>query len=274
MRLAPGGPAPLYSRIYRDLKRRIESGALAPGTLLPSQRALSREFDVTLMTLRQAIGLLKQEGLVVTRQGAGTRVAPRRFAYSVGPLRSLAQEMAQQGLRMTTRVVRAPAEPASPVVAAELELQEGAAVLRLERLRSVEGEVVVYQHSYLPAWIGRAVLERDLASRSLYDVLTDDLGFSVDRASERIQPILLGRREARLLQTRPRTPAVLSTRLTYTTSARPILYDRAYLPGDRLVIAADRRRDDLALRYELRVPGHSQPATRPADQRTTARRPS
>lgn len=245
---------PRYLRIQRDLKRRIESGALPPGSGLPSQRQLSREYRVTLMTLRHALELLRQEGLIVTRQGRGTRVAPRRVAYSIGTLHSLSQEMAQRGLPVTTRVLASAFEAASAPVAHALDLRLGVHVLRLDRLRNIAGQVSVYQHSYLPATIGRRVLEHDLALRSLYEVLAVDLGLPVQRATEEIRPILLGGEEARLLQAEPRAAAMLSARTTFTRGMRPMLYDQAYLPGDRFMITTTRQSDEVAVRYELRTP--------------------
>jgi GntR family transcriptional regulator len=242
---------PAYLRIAAQLRERIERGALAADAPLPPQRALSREFGVTLMTLRQAVDLLKREKLVVTRQGVGTFVAPRRFSYALGPLRSLAQEMAAQGLEMTTRVLAQGERPVDPAIAAALGLAEDRAYT-LERLRSVDGAVVVHQRSHLPPALGAAVARLDLSRRSLYDVLAEELGLEVGRARERLWPVALPAREARLLEQRPGAPAVASERVTLTAGGRPLLHDFAYLPGDRLVIAADRLRDDVSIRYELR----------------------
>lgn len=241
---------PQYLRIYRELKRRIQSGELVADSALPAQRELSREFDVTLMTLRQAVGLLKQEGLLVTRQGGRTRVAPQRVSYSIGPLRSLALEMAAQGVTLATRVLRV-REQAAGAVAERLGLDATDVVLELQRLRLVDGQPIVLQWSYLPLWIGRGVLDADLTARSLYEVLTERFGYEVQRAAERLTPTLLGAREARLLAVEPGAATIVSERVTYVAEERAVVFDRAYLPGERLAITADRRRGNVALSYQL-----------------------
>src|SRR2546430_1766029 len=109
--------APHYLRIYRELKRQIESGQLVPGVQLPAQRELSQTFNVTLMTLRQAMQLLGQEGLIPPRHGRGTFVAERPLSYQMRTLRSLAQEMEAQGQALTTTVLDRRFEEASPHVA-------------------------------------------------------------------------------------------------------------------------------------------------------------
>ncbi|MHB8620462.1 MAG: GntR family transcriptional regulator [Chloroflexota bacterium] len=242
---------PRYLRIYRSLKRRIAMGELAAGSRLPPQRELSREFDVTPMTLRQALQLLEQEGLLLSRHGSGTYVTAQLFSYDMGHLRSFAQEMAGQGVDLVTRVLSARFQRVSPLVADRLCLGEGEQVYTLERLRVIAGRPVVYQRSYLPDRVGQRLAGMDLADRSLYDVLREDLHLRVVRARETIHPIVLASREADLLEEPKGTPAVISTRLSFTVGDRPILYDQAYMPGDRLAISADRVNDNLEFRYEL-----------------------
>lgn len=77
---------PRYLRIAECLQEEIESGALTPGTQLPSERALSETFGVTRMTLRQALDNLVAQGLIRRRHGAGTFVAPPKMTrYAFAP---------------------------------------------------------------------------------------------------------------------------------------------------------------------------------------------
>jgi GntR family transcriptional regulator len=244
---------PQYLRIYRTLKRRIDAGELAAGARLPAQRALSREFGVTLMTLRQAIQLLERDGLVKTQHGLGTFVGSKRASYELSHLRSFAQEMNAQGLALTTRVLSQGFTLPSPDVAARLEVDGDASVLMLERLRLVDDEPTVYQRSHLPQWLGVALRGIDLSLGSLYDSLSA-LGLELRRAHESIQPVVLNAHEARLLDTAEGAPAVLSRRTTFGDDG-PILYDEAFMPGDRLVISAERLTDDVTVSYQLRGVG-------------------
>jgi GntR family transcriptional regulator len=245
------GERPVYVQIAAEVRRRIDEGVYAAEEALPSQRQLSEEFGVTVMTLRQALERLRREQLLVTRPGLGTFVAPRRFSYSMGPLRSLAQEVAAQGLELVTRVVGLHEVVPDAAVASALDLDDGAPAYLLERLRSVDGEPVVFQQSHLPKGIGRALDADELASASLYELMATRLGVEVERARERVYPTILRGRQARLLRRRSGSPAVRSERLSLTGSARPVLFDQAFMPGDRLVITADRRRSDVSIRYEL-----------------------
>lgn len=243
---------PAYLRIHEELRARILAGHYEHDGPLPSQRALSAEFGVTVMTVRQAIELLKDEGLLLTRPGTGTFAVPRRFAYSIGPLRSLAQEMAAQGLSMRTRVLTFRRVAAPARAAAQLGLPSGAPVYLLERVRSIDGSVAVYQRSHLPLELGRSARRHDLSTRSLYEVFAEELGVAVTRASERMYPIVLHGPKAALLEQPPGSPAILSERLSRDLEDRAVLFDQAFIPGSRLVITAERQTNEMSIRYQLR----------------------
>ena len=256
------GEGPAYLRIRDELRARILGGTYPSDAPLPSQRRLSEEFGVTLMTLRHAVRLLGQEGLLVTRHGTGTFPVPHRFAYSIGPLRSLAQEMADQGRVLDTRVIATHERPAPADVAAALGVAPGSPTVMLERVRSIDGAPAVFQRSHLPLALGRAAVAFDLDERALYEVLAVELGIVVARASERLTPVVLGPVEAGLLEQEPGSAAMRSERTTFDHTDRPVLDDEAFIPGARLHLSAERRTTDMSIRYELR-PGAA-PAPRSA----------
>src|SRR5215471_218481 len=99
---------PKYLRIHGNLRERITSGQWTPGSPLPSQRELAVEFGVSIMTLRQALQLLTDEGLIETRHGSGT-FATAHYAYDLGHLRSFASDLIAQGAEVTTELLAAEA---------------------------------------------------------------------------------------------------------------------------------------------------------------------
>ena len=92
---------------------------MARDSPLPSQRELAGEFSVSVLTLRQALQLLADDGLIDTRHGSGTYVASR-YAYGLGHLRSFAADLAAQGARITTRLLAADTVAAPDDVGARL----------------------------------------------------------------------------------------------------------------------------------------------------------
>jgi GntR family transcriptional regulator len=244
---------PQYLRIYRDLKEKVAGGSLAAGERLATQRELARSYGVTVMTVRQALQLLEQEELVVLRQGLGTFVAPKRVEYGMGNLRSLAQEVTAQGLELKTRVLRRELVEPHPHVAELLQVDPGQRVYAVERLRFVGREPIVFQYSQLQPWLAEALDAADLTEISLYDYLHDELEIEIARAQEWVHAVALGPHEAALLEEEPDTPALLSERLTFAESGTPIMFDRAYLPGDRVSLSSERFVQEMTAGYELRL---------------------
>ena len=244
---------PHYLRIYRDLKAKIAAGDLAAGDRLPTQRDLAGEYGVTVMTVRQALQLLEQEELVAMRHGLGTFVAPARIRYAMGNLRSLAQEVTAQGLELKTTVLRRGLEEPHPRVAELLQLAPGERSYAVERLRFVGSEPIVYQHSQLRPWLREALDGVDLSDVSLYDHLHDELGIEIAHAQEWIRAVALSPHEAGLLEEEPGAAALLSERLTLSAAGEPILFDRAYLAGDRVSMATERYVSDVTVGYRVRV---------------------
>src|ERR1700722_11230696 len=101
-----GARQPKYLRIHRELSDRIASGQWPAGRPLPSQQQLAAQFGVSVMTLRQALQLLADDGLIQNRHGAGTFVAAR-YAYDLGGLRSFAADLRAQDADVTTEVLAA-----------------------------------------------------------------------------------------------------------------------------------------------------------------------
>jgi GntR family transcriptional regulator len=238
---------PKYLRIHAALRDRITSGQWPPGQPLPAQRELAAEFGVSIMTLRQALQLLADDGLVDARHGSGTYVAAR-YAYSLGHLRSFAADLAAQGARISTRLLAADTvEPPADVGA---RLAAPGPVLRLRRLRLADGRPVIVQTSYLPAELAAPLDPADLCRRGLYTVLAEH-GLTITRTSETITPAALPPADARDLDRPAGSPALLSHQLSFTAADRPVIDDHALLPGDSVAITATRSADDLDVHYSL-----------------------
>ncbi len=242
-----GGHQPKYLRIHRDLGERIASGQWPAGSPLPSQHQLAAQFGVSVMTLRQALQLLADDGLIETRHGAGTYVATR-WAYDLGGLRSFAADLSAQDVGISTELLAASTVKPPADVAARL----GAPgeVLRLRRLRLSGGRPLIVQTSYLAAALTPVITAEDLGLRGLYTILAEH-GLVITRADETITPVTLGPRDARDLA-RPRSsPALLSHRVSFTEAGSPVIDDYALLPAGSVAITVNRSPGQLEVHYTL-----------------------
>jgi GntR family transcriptional regulator len=240
-----GDRQPKYLRIHGDLRDRISSGQWPPGSPLPSQHELAGQFGVSIMTLRQALQLLIDDGLIQTRHGSSTYVAAH-YAYDLGHLRGFAADLTAQGARITTELLAA--GTITPPADVGTRLASPAEVLRLRRLRLSDSRPLIVQTSYLPATLSYALESADLRHRGLYATLAEH-GLIIARANETITPTTLSTVDARDLA-RPRgSPALLSHRVSFTATGIPVLDDHALLPGDSVAITANRSPERLDVHY-------------------------
>jgi GntR family transcriptional regulator len=237
------GRMPRYLQIADALRERIHRGDLAAGTRLETQRALARRFDVTLMTLRQALEMLEREHLIERRHGLGTFVAAPCVDYDILQLRRLAGDLSAQGENVATRVLGARFVGADRRAAAALRVAPRARLLELARLRLVDGRPMSLQRSFLPAHLGEEVARTDLAVTPLHEVLEFKLGIVIVRAAETVSAVRLPRWAARELNCRPGVPAFESERVSYGPRSEAVVFDHVFIPGDRFRITRELQYD-------------------------------
>jgi GntR family transcriptional regulator len=239
---------PKYRVIAADLAERIRAGIHPPGEALPGQRELSVAYGVTLATLRQALQVLQDEGLVSQQPGRGTFVTEPRPAYRLDTLRGLDEDLQAQGHALRTEILgqdlcRPPAR-----VAATLTVPEPDRVLRVERLRIVGDRPAVHQVSWVREPAASRLRATDLGDRSLYAALAD-VGVVVDGAGEVLRPGVLDERTAPLLRRPVGEPVLLSERVSHAGAAGPVLLDTAVILGTAMEVRAHRAAGGLSLHW-------------------------
>ncbi len=227
------GPVPLHHQVYLDLRLALDSGEWLPGDRLPPERELAERYGCSLITVRRALTELTREHRLERTRGRGTFVIRPPIELELDGEMSFTDEMQVRGHDPETRVIVARLETADPAVADALGLPADAPVIYLERLRLADAEPLLLEEVYLPAGRFEGLLELDLGSNSLYDLLLTRFRTRVVRAREWLEPIALPRREAGLLGVATGRPALLIEGVGSDQSGDPVEYARSYVRGDR-----------------------------------------
>ena len=228
-------PLPKYYRLAERLRRQILSGELEPGAQLATEEQLCREYAMSRGTVRQAIRLLTDEGLLRREQGRGTFVTGPSGDAPLFSLTSFDEEMRRQHRQPSTRVLATAVTPASPDVAERLEVREGAPVIRIERLRLADGRSVVHEVRELAQDLCSDLLEEDLTRHSIHSLLINKYRIPMVRMVHVVEAHRLTPDQARLLEASPGAPAFYVDRLTFTVQegkTRPAVWYRAIYRGD------------------------------------------
>jgi len=228
-----------YRQIRRDLANRIAHGEFKPGEPLPSQAMLSKQYGVTLMTFRQALSGLEEDGLIAQLPGRGTFVTPVP-TLDLRSLNSLAEDLQVQGVELAT-VVLSSRRRALPAAAAErLARSRGEPALRLERLRRIGRRPAVHQVSWIPQPWAEVLLDVDFEIASLYRSLEQRCQLAIVRATESLHARSLSAATAAAVNKPAGRPVLVAERVTYDAHDSPVVYDLATIVDDTISIVARR----------------------------------
>lgn len=212
---------PLYLQIKDILITRIEKKFWPAGSLIPTEQELMEEFGVSRTTIRQAITILVQLGLLEKKQGRGTVVKDQKLIGNLGQLKGFAEEVLEKGQTPKSQVIRAEFKrylhPESELLGAG----EGEAVLLVERIRLADDAPVAIERTCWPKEIGQILMDYDLNTARYYEIL-EEHGIVLKRAKESIMAINATIAEADYLGIRPGEALLEMRRLSYGINDQPI----------------------------------------------------
>jgi len=222
--------------LHEQLRDRLLASArgLPPGAALPSERQLCEVHGVSRITVREAVGQLVADGVLVRVPGAGTFVAERP-ARSRLHLASFAEDMRRMGLQPSTVVLEVASAVPPPPTRAALALREDEPAWHVRRLRLADGEPMSVDDGWWSATVAPDLDAHDLTG-SLYTLLTDAYGATVDRAEQSVRAAEADPGTATLLGLAPGR-AVLAFDRVGRAGGRPVEHTRSVYRGDRYEVA-------------------------------------
>lgn len=224
--------SPIYIQIHNDIKRAIEAGKWAVGDRIPSERELSRNFDVSRMTLRQAIQTLVDEGILERQVGSGTYVANQKVQEKMSGVTSFTDLMLTQGKQPTSKTISYHVMNPSLSEAEKLKLNEDDQVLRMERIRYGDDVPICFEVATVPEKLIDGLSKKEVTS-SLYRALEDKKQLSPGKAQQTVSAMSASERIAEYLSIK-RGDAILRLRqVTYLQDGTPFEYVRTQYVGER-----------------------------------------
>lgn len=227
-------PIPYYVQVIDVLRDRIEQGVWRTGDRLPGELELCQTFDVSRPVIRQALQGLMDQGLVIRHKGKGTFVAKPKIREGLfQKLTGFYQDMTGQGYVPVSVVLKQQVVPASPKVAAQLEIESETPVIEIERVRYVQDEPIVLVVTYLPCSLCPQLVDADLSKQSLYAFLEEQCELIIVRGRRTLEALPAGEYEARLLKVPQGSPLVVLDSVSYLGDGSPVEYYHAFHRGDR-----------------------------------------
>lgn len=222
--------APKYQRIVDALLSEMDS--MHAGDKIETEIELAARFDVSRMTIRQALQVLTAMGRVVGIRGRGTFIADARIHKSGARGGSFTQLLTSQNLTPSTRLLHSKELRAPAIVAVELDLEEDARVFEVRRLRLGDGAPLCIETSYLSraSYPDMNSLNLEL---SLYELLSKRYNVRFTDAEVRFSAQLATREQATLLDIRPGSAVMRAISITHDDRGQKIERTESIYRGDR-----------------------------------------
>ena len=224
---------PSYAQLVRILQEQIAVGRLRPGDRLPSESQLCEHHGVSRMTIRRAINILVEQGLVITKQGQGTFIKPMQFwaaTFSLGQLQNLLSD--DNGIRI--RILEASIDLARGRVTRKMAIKRGQRILFIRRLILSQDKPIMYHREYLIYDPSRPIVESELEVTSLKGLFEGTNNSFIKRSMLSIEATVLKNEEAQLLQAPAATAAFNIEHLFYDFEDQPVSWGWFICPGDNL----------------------------------------
>lgn len=226
---------PLYRQVAGKLQTSLESGEFAANEPLPAERDLALAYKVSRDTVRKAIRLLEEQGVLYSDHGRGTFVAPETVREMSRFLDSFTADTLRRGGTPGQRILLMEQVAASMALASLLQTEINVPLLRIKRLRLMNGEPVGVQDSHLRLPPGAKLEKRELErAGSLYQLLIEKFSIEPTESLESVGAVAALQEDVELLGVDAGTPLLLCERVMLSDRREPVEYcEMKYVPSYR-----------------------------------------
>lgn len=224
---------PIYAQLVGILRRQVASGVLRPGDQLPSEAQLCRRYQVSPMTVRRAINILVDQGVVVAEQGRGTFIRPVELGTASFQLQRL-QDLFDDELHTTVKLLQARIVAADERTAHKLQLAPGGRVIYIRRLILARAEPTLCHVEYLVYDPTRPVVEAEMDVTSLRGLFGGAGATVMKHGDLSVEATLLTEEEADWLQATRPAAAFRIEHLFYDFDDQPVSWGWFICRSDRL----------------------------------------
>lgn len=228
---------PLYFQVMEKLIEKIHT-KYKEHDKLPSERELCDMYEVSRITIRQALQQLVQEGYIYKEHGVGTFVAPKSYMQPLGSLYSFTEEMKKLNKTPSTKVLSFDKIVVDERMANTLQLRAYSDVFRIVRLRLADDEPLMYETSYLPEKHFPNLMKEKFINRSMYEIFYEDYGITVTKATEQFRATTIRATEAEHLYVNRGDVGMLILRHAYSGETL-VEYTISIARGDKFTYTVD-----------------------------------
>lgn len=239
----PNSMTPHYQQLEDQLLEAVASGDLMPGEPLPSEREFSKSLGISRMTVRRALTDLEARGRLRSQVGKGWYVSTAKIEQKLEQLSGFSADMRAIDLDVKSQLIEFTCQPANAKLAHLLGIDPGDPVYHLDRIRLINGDPIGLEYPRIPAAVCPGLERFDFTRDSIYRVMRDEYGLTLDHAYQSIEATLVNWHEAKLLMVDPGVPAIRGKRTVFDPQGVVVEVSTAVYRGDRYKYQLELRGD-------------------------------
>lgn len=233
-------PIPLYHQLAEYLREQINSKYFRPGDSIPSETELIDDFGLSRGTIRQALQILSQEGLVERHPGRGTYVSYPKIEQNANRVMGFySGAILASGRIPSTKILETRVFPATKLLKSKLKLKEDESIVLIKRLRCANEEPVVIESEYFVHDVGRKLLDNEDLTGSIYEMLQEKYHYSIHRSVNTIEASIADNLIARKFNIDNNAPIFVIQRLVFLSDDTPFEYSEDIVRADRIKFAIE-----------------------------------
>jgi GntR family transcriptional regulator len=262
-RINRDSPLPVYFQIALDIRRRLAAGEWTTGQRIAPELALAGEYDVSRVTIRQALAELVKDDLLERHRGSGTYVRhhQRPLVYDLNfTVGAVATRLRESGFDNRAEIMEVGViRTASAELRERLEVGEDGAVVFMVRRVIINEEAAAIYRSWFAAELVPELERSPRLDESLSEVLAEDYGLVPVRSENELEVVRSTREEAALLGTSGDVPLLVVTATTFLADSRPLEYSQIVWLGDRVRFHVTAYDAETTARQDVRTPAAEAP---------------
>ncbi|MBY6058768.1 GntR family transcriptional regulator [Leisingera daeponensis] len=212
---------PRYVTIAETLEKEVQQ--LAPNSLMPTEDQMAKRFEVSRITVRAALELLENSGLISRLRGRGTIVSPKKLVRNFSPFLGFEADMKLQGIDFVTKVLSFESSMLAPVkIANQLQLPENSKVGRISLIRLVNDQVICHDHRYYPEAIAKKIDPKKAETATCSGIVQSAAGTKIRQVHWDSEILSASQEVAAALGIANRTLVFTSNYIWYASNRVPI----------------------------------------------------
>ncbi len=236
---------PLYKKLYREIKKNIESRTWEEGEKIPSEKELCEKYNVSRITVRRSISMLESDGLIKTVKGAGSFAQKVKYDQTLSKMVSFNKTLTEKGVKGSTKVESVDSMFAGFLIGGLLNLSAEESVLKITLVGEGDGKPIVQYESYFPLSFGLKVsekakeFEKKKQAFSTIDLYKEIEGNRPNRIKQTIEATIAAESLSRTLKVKEGTAILMVTSVIYFNEI-PLEYRVACYLGSEYKFSTER----------------------------------